>query len=264
MLPAVTDDSPSSPNDPAPAQAPHRRPQRYSGKNPHRFEDKHKEHDPARHADTVAKVLAAGKTPAGTHRPIMVAEILEALAARPGEMVVDCTLGYGGHACELITRIQPGGRLIGLDADPIELTRTESRLREAGHGPEVFTTVRSNFAGLPRALADAGLGLSSMQIDDPSRGFSTKGDGPLDMRMNPQRGQPASALLQKLTAADMAELLVENADEPRANKPPLYWPGEVSRGPANSRRPSAAARRGWGATKQTGPPAGYSRPCESR
>jgi 16S rRNA (cytosine1402-N4)-methyltransferase len=226
MLPAVTDDSLSSPDDPPPTT--HRRRPRYSGKNPRRFEDKYKEHDPARHGDTVAKVLASGKTPAGTHRPIMVAEILEALAARPGEAAVDCTLGYGGHARELMARIQPGGRLIGLDADPIELTRTESRLREAGHGPEVFTTVRSNFAGLPRALADAGLtgadciladlGLSSMQIDDPSRGFSTKGDGPLDMRMNPQRGQPASALLQKLTAADMAELLVENADEPRANE----------------------------------------------
>src|SRR6185312_9954160 len=135
-----------------------------------------------------------------THRPIMVAEILEALAPKPGELAVDCTLGYGGHAREILPRLQPGGKLIGLDADPIELPKTEARLREAGFGLEIFTTVRSNFAGLPQALAQmkltgadcilADLGVSSMQLDDPSRGFSVKFDGPLDMRMNPQRGFP--------------------------------------------------------------------------
>src|SRR3954469_12240630 len=106
---------------------PHKRRVRYAGKNPRRFEDKYKEHDPQRYADTVAKVLASGKTPAGTHRPIMVAEILETLAPRPGERVVDGTLGYGGHAREILARIQPGGRLLGLDADPIELPKTEAR-----------------------------------------------------------------------------------------------------------------------------------------
>lgn len=181
-----------------------------------------------RHADTIAKVLAAGKTPAGTHRPIMVAEILEVLAPRPGEVVVDCTLGYGGHAGELLGRVHPGGRLIGLDVDPVEQPRTEARLLELGFGPDRFKAVRSNFAGLPRVLAQenlpgvdcvlADLGVSSMQIDDPARGFSTKFEGPLDMRMNPRRGQPASAFLQKISAAELAELLVENADEPRAGE----------------------------------------------
>ena len=106
---------------------PHKRRARYSGKYPRRFEEKYKEHDPARYAETVAKVLSSGKTPAGMHRPIMVSEVLEALAPQPGELAVDCTLGFGGHAQELLARIQPGGRLLGLDSDPIELPRSEAR-----------------------------------------------------------------------------------------------------------------------------------------
>jgi 16S rRNA (cytosine1402-N4)-methyltransferase len=214
--------------DRTPPALPHRRRPRYAGTHPRRFEEKYKEHDPLRHAETVAKVLASGKTPAGTHRPIMVAEILEVLAPQPAELAADCTLGYGGHARELLAKLQPGGRLLGLDADPVELPKTEARLREAGFGPETFTAVRSNFAGLPQALAEFGiskadciladLGVSSMQLDDPARGFSTKGDGPLDMRMNPQRGQPASAFLAKLSAAELADILHANADEPRANE----------------------------------------------
>ncbi len=207
-----------------PARPP-RRP-RYRGKNPRRFEEKYKERDPERHAETVAKVLAAGKTPAGSHRPIMVEEVLEALAPRPGEVAVDCTLSYGGHARELLARLQPGGRLLGLDVDPLELPRTEERLRSLGYDREQFTAWRSNFAGLPQVLAKAevvgadlilaDLGVSSMQIDDPARGFSIKQDGPLDMRMNPNRGQGVAALLQKIEREKLARLLEENADEPRA------------------------------------------------
>ncbi|HVY70537.1 MAG TPA: 16S rRNA (cytosine(1402)-N(4))-methyltransferase RsmH [Verrucomicrobiae bacterium] len=213
---------------PAPASTPHKRRPRYSGKNPRRFEEKYKEHQPELHPETVAKVLASGKTPAGTHRPIMVAEILEVLEPRPGEVAVDCTLGYGGHSREILPRLAPGGRLLGLDADPVELPKTETRLRELGFGPDVFTAHRSNFAGLPRVLAEAGLagadmiladlGVSSMQLDDPSRGFSVKQAGPLDMRMNPGRGQPASALLAKVDRGELARLLGENADEPRAGE----------------------------------------------
>ena len=208
----------------SPPPAPHKRRQRYPGKNPRRFEDKYKEH--GSDAETIAKVIASGKTPAGTHRPILVAEILEVLAPKPGELAVDCTLGYGGHAQEILKRILPGGRLIGLDADPVELPKTVARLGELGFGPDVFTAQRSNFAGLPQILAAAGiagadlivadLGVSSMQIDDPARGFSVKFNGPLDMRMNPQRGQPASAFLQKIKPAALVELLERNADEPAA------------------------------------------------
>lgn len=208
------------------ATIPHRRRPRYFGKHPRHFEEKYKEHNPRRYAETVAKVIASGKTPAGTHRPIMVEEILEVLSPRPGERAVDCTLGHGGHAEQLLVRLQPDGRLLGLDIDPLELPRTEIRLRASGFGPDMFTARRSNFAGLTQALAEVGfagadvvladLGVSSMQIDDPARGFSFKLEGPLDMRMNPRRGQPASALLQKLRADALAALLVENADEPHA------------------------------------------------
>ena len=216
----------SEENLPETPAAPHLRRKRYSGKNPRRFEEKYKEHDPERYAATIAKVIASGKTPAGTHRPIMVAGILDALAPKPGDVAVDCTLGHGGHAQEILARIQPGGVLLGLDADPIELPKTELRLRALGFGAETLIAKRSNFAGIVHALATNGiagadivladLGVSSMQIDDPARGFSVKFAGPLDMRMNPQRGQPASALLEKISAAALAKLLDENADEPHA------------------------------------------------
>lgn len=206
--------------------SPHRRRPRYRGKNPRHFAEKYKERDPAGHAATIAKVLAAGKTPAGTHRPIMVDEILEVLAPQPGEIAVDCTLGYGGHAEALLARLRPGGRLLGLDADPIELPKTEARLRSLGHGPEAFSAQRTNFAGLPQALARAGLdeaecilvdlGVSSMQLDDPARGFSAKADATLDLRMNPERGQPAARFLEKIEADRLVRLLQENADETQA------------------------------------------------
>ena len=214
----------SEENLPEPAPAPHKRRQRYGGKHPRRFEDKYKEH--GADAPTIEKVLASGKTPAGTHRPIMVAEILEVLAPRPGALAVDCTLGYGGHAREILARILPGGKLIGLDADPVELPKTEARLRALDFGADVFVAQRSNFAGLPQALAAqnvsgadlilADLGVSSMQIDDPARGFSVKFNGPLDMRMNPQRGQPASAWLQKTSRDELAAMLADFSDEPNA------------------------------------------------
>ncbi|MDO8833964.1 MAG: 16S rRNA (cytosine(1402)-N(4))-methyltransferase RsmH, partial [Vicinamibacterales bacterium] len=205
---------------------PHRRRPRYTGTYPRRFHEKYKEHAPEQFPDTVAKVLASGKTPAGAHVPVLVAEVFDILAPRPGERVVDCTLGYGGHARELLRRILPGGMLLGLDVDPLELPRTEARLRGLGFAPEAFITRRSNFAGLPKVLADTGwtgadciladLGVSSMQLDTPGRGFSSKAPGPLDMRMNPNRGQPASALLQKVSPDDLAAILTDNADEPQA------------------------------------------------
>ena len=209
-----------------PSPIPHQRRPRYAGKNPRRFEEKYKELDPARYAADVAKVLASGKTPAGTHRSIMVAEILDVLALRPGELAVDCTLGFGGHARELLTRLTPGGRLIGLDVDPIEQPKTIARLRAAGWGEDVFTAVRSNFAGLPKVLAELGLngadalladlGVSSMQIDDPKRGFTFKTDGPLDLRLNPTRPPSAADWLAKVSAEKLAAALTENADEPHA------------------------------------------------
>lgn len=208
------------------APSSHRRRPRYPGKNPRRFEHKYKELDPARHPETVAKVLASGKTPAGSHVPIMVGEILDVLRPRPGEFAVDCTLGYGGHARAILERILPGGHLLGLDVDPLELRRTEERLRSAGFTTEEFTAVKSNFAGLPAAIAKTGrsgadiiladLGVSSMQLDNPERGFSTKAEGPLDMRMNPLRGVSAAQWLAKISPDKLTAVLQANADEPHA------------------------------------------------
>jgi 16S rRNA (cytosine1402-N4)-methyltransferase len=209
-----------------PTSPPHRRRPRYSGKYPRRFHEKYKELAPERYPDTAARVLASGKTPAGSHVAVMVAEVLEALALEPADTVVDCTLGHGGHATSLLKAIQPGGVLIGLDVDPLELPRTEARLRGLGFDESVLRVRRSNFAGLPQVLAAEGLpgadailadlGVSSMQLDDPLRGFTMKADGPLDMRMNPSRGQPASAWLAGVAPATLAGALDEYADEPNA------------------------------------------------
>lgn len=206
--------------------SPHQRRVRYRGRNPRAFHEKYKELRPDQFPETISSVLASGKTPAGTHRPILVAEVLETLAPQPGEFAVDCTLGYGGHAEALLRRIV-GGHLLALDADPVEGARTLARLRAAGFGPEAFTWERRNFAGLSASIlardsrgADvilADLGVSSMQIDDPGRGFSVKHQGPLDMRMNPQRGTPAAVWLRDVRPEALARALAENADEPRAD-----------------------------------------------
>lgn len=198
---------------------------RYTGTHPRRFEEKYKELHPESHPGEVRKVLERGDTPAGTHRPICVQEILTVLDPRPGEIGVDATLGFGGHAREILPRLRPGGRLFGIDVDPLELPRTEARLRGLGFGEDVLVVRRMNFAGLRRLLPEAGgqvdfvladLGVSSMQLDNPARGFTYKAEGPLDLRFNPEAKTPASALLPTLTEDELADLLVENADEPHA------------------------------------------------
>ena len=167
---------------------PHARRARYTGKNPRAFHEKYKELNPERFAADVEKVVASGKTPAGMHLPIMVAEVLECLRPVPGDVAVDCTLGGGGHARAILERMRPGGRLIGLDVDPLELPRTEARLRAAGFGDDAFVARHGNFAGLPQVLAAEGLaavdvvladlGVSSMQIDNPDARLQLQGRGP--------------------------------------------------------------------------------------
>jgi 16S rRNA (cytosine1402-N4)-methyltransferase len=166
-----------------------------------------------------------GKEPVGTHQPIMLAEVLRCLRPKPGEVAVDCTLGGGGHARGILALLQPGGRLLGLDVDRSELPRTEAALRTEGFGRETFTTRHESFAHLATALAAEGvladviladLGVSSMQLDNPARGFSYKGVGPLDMRMSSAQGERAAELLARLSATEVARLLDENADEPHA------------------------------------------------
>jgi 16S rRNA (cytosine1402-N4)-methyltransferase len=214
--------------DPGPdAPSTHKRRRRYPGRNPREFHDKYKELNPEQYPAELQKVLASGKTPAGLHLPIMLDEVVECLRPGPGEVAVDCTLGGGGHARAILERVQPGGRLIGLDVDPLELPRTEARLRAEGFGADAFVARHANFAGLAKALAAEGLehadviladlGVSSMQFDNPDRGFSYKGVGPLDMRMNPGRGEPASQLIVRVSEEALARLLAENADEPHCH-----------------------------------------------
>ena len=208
-----------------PPEKPKRRP-RYRGTHPRRFAEKYKELNPKKYPETIERITASGKTPAGTHRPICVAEILAVLNPQAGETAVDATLGYGGHAGELLRRLLPGGRLFALDVDPLELPKTEARLRSQGIPTEALIVRQSNFAGLSRVLAGhnvsgvdlvlADLGCSSMQFDNPARGFSFKLPGPLDLRMNPNKGRPASALLHQADESELAALLAENADEPHA------------------------------------------------
>lgn len=217
-------------SDPSPAdgEAPvHVRRKRYSGKNPRKFSEKYKELNPHRFPEIIEKVAASGKTPAGTHIPVLMQECLDALQLAPGMIGVDGTLGFGGHAREILRRIVPGGRLIGLDVDPIEQPKTLARLRDAGFGAEACEAVHSNYAGIGKVLGQRGiaavdfifadLGCSSMQIDDPARGFTFKVDGPLDMRMNPQRGISAADFLRRCSVDELTEVLRENADEPRAD-----------------------------------------------
>ncbi len=202
---------------------------RYKGSHPRTFAQKYKE---AIDEKTREKIIAKGGTPAGTHRPIMVQEILEFLDPKPGGVFVDCTLGYGGHSAEILKRLQDPaginhGRLISFDRDPLENAKTEKRLREMGFAENSLTILRSNYSELEPRLKALGLfgrvdgiladlGLSSMQIDDPSRGFTYKHEGPLDLRMDPSTGSPASQLLKTLTEQELQTLLEENSDEPRA------------------------------------------------
>jgi 16S rRNA (cytosine1402-N4)-methyltransferase len=164
-------------------------------------------------------------TSAGTHRPVLLAEVLHALALRPGGVVVDCTTGWAGHSRALLRAVQPGGRLVALDLDPENLERARTQLEPLGDG---FTLVHRNFAALDTVLAELGieqvdgiladLGMSSMQVDDPERGFSYSRDGPLDMRMDRTRGRTAAQILATIGEVELATALADLGDEPQAAK----------------------------------------------
>lgn len=277
-----------------PEETTHKRRVRYKGTHPRAFEEKYKEHDPEKYADTVAKVIEKGSTPAGMHIPIMVKEILDFLQIRPGQKGLDATLGYGGHTRKMLEKLTeasgisgltdevyikydvqtkgdswknpeensednsrdnpadnpednskdnladnsennseevfrekaPEGHLYALDVDPIEIVKTGERLQKAGYGEEILTILQQNFANLETVAKEYGpfdfmladLGVSSMQIDDPKRGFSYKADGPLDLRLDPQHGIPASQRLRELNREELIGMLVENSDEPYAEQ----------------------------------------------
>lgn len=205
-------------------QTPHKRRVRYSGTHPRKFSEKYKEHNPEKYADTIEKVIRKGSTPAGMHISIMVNEILEFLQIKPGQQGLDATLGYGGHTRKMLEQLQGQGHIYGLDVDPIESAKTERRLRDAGYGENILTVQRINFAKIDEVAREHGkfdfiladLGVSSMQIDNPERGFSYKNEGPLDLRLDPEHGVSAAERLQELTQEEIEGMLVENADEPFA------------------------------------------------
>ena len=205
-------------------QPQHQRRVRYKGTHPKNFKEKYKELQPEQYADTVAKVIQKGNTPAGMHLSICVKEILEFLQIAPGQIGLDATLGYGGHTLEMLKCLQAQGRLYALDVDPLELPRTQERLERLGYGEEILSIRQMNFSQIDSVAAEAGffdfvladLGVSSMQIDNPDRGFSFRTDGPLDLRLNPYTGSTAANRLRKLTAEELQDMLVENADEPHA------------------------------------------------
>ena len=201
----------------------HKRRPRYKGTHPRSYSEKYKELHPERYQAEVEKIIRSGHTPAGTHIPIMVDEILDFLQIRPGQMGLDATLGYGGHSRRMLERLQGQGHLYALDVDPIEIEKTKARLAGLGYGPDILTVRRMNFADVDRAFPGekfdfvlADLGVSSMQIDNPERGFTFKFDGPLDLRLDPSSGVPAAQRLQELDEDELTALLVENSDEPYA------------------------------------------------
>jgi 16S rRNA (cytosine1402-N4)-methyltransferase len=200
----------------------HVRRERYKGTHPKSFTEKYKEQQPELYAEDVAKVIQQGRTPAGMHRSICVKEIMDILKVAPGLIGLDATLGYGGHSLEILKSLQPGGRLYATDVDPFELPRTKDRLEALGYGPEALVIKKMNFSGIDRIVSESGLldfvladlGVSSMQIDNPERGFSFKVEGPLDLRLNPTSGKSAAALLKTISQNKLEELLLDNADEP--------------------------------------------------
>ena len=156
--------------------------------------------------------------------PICVDEIMTFLQIKPGQTGLDATLGYGGHTLEILKRIGHKGRLYATDVDGLQLPKTKERLESLGYGPEILVTKHMNFSDIDKLVSESGpfdfiladLGVSSMQIDNPERGFSFKAEGPLDLRLNPETGKTAASRLSHMTKDEIAGMLIENADEPHA------------------------------------------------
>lgn len=216
----------------------HKRRVRYKGTHPRTFQEKYKEQQPEKYGDTIEKVIQKGSTPAGMHISICVNEILEFLQIKPGQKGLDATLGYGGHTQEMLKCLESKGHMYALDVDPIEIVKTRERLAQAGYGPEILTIKQLNFANIDQVAEEAGtfdfvladLGVSSMQIDNPDRGFSFKTEGPLDLRLNPEKGIPAAERIRTISQEELRGMLLENADEPYAEEISRRIVNEIKRG----------------------------------
>lgn len=204
----------------------HKRRVRYKGTHPRNFHEKYKEQNPEKYADTIEKVISKGSTPAGMHISIMVEEILDILKIQPGEQGLDATLGYGGHTKAMLQKLEGKGHMYALDVDPIEIVKTKERLKSAGFDENILTIKQINFANIDKVAEEAGkfdfvladLGVSSMQIDTPERGFSYKVDAPLDLRLDPEHGVSAAQRLNEISEDDFIGMMVENSDEPYAEE----------------------------------------------
>ena len=218
----------------------HKRRVRYKGTHPRNYHEKYKELQPEKYPETIAKVIQKGSTPVGMHISICVNEILDFLQIKPGQKGLDATLGYGGHTRKMLECLQGQGHVYGLDVDPIESVKTEERLRGFGFGEDVFTMIQTNFANIdqvakahgPFDFVLADLGVSSMQIDNPERGFTYKKEGPLDLRLNPQKGTSAAERLKEVTEEELVGMLVENSDEPYAEEITALITEKLRRGEA--------------------------------
>ena len=200
----------------------HKRRVRYKGKYPRKYEEKYKELNPEKYKDTIAHVISKGNTPAGMHISIMVKEILDFLQIKPGETGFDATLGYGGHTKAMMECLKGEGHMYATDVDPEESAKTKKRLAEQGFGEDILTVKLQNFCTIDEIAEEVGgfdfiladLGVSSMQIDNPKRGFSFRADGPLDLRLNQEKGISAAERLDEISREELAGMLYENSDEP--------------------------------------------------
>lgn len=203
-------------------QTPHKRRVRYKGKYPKKFEEKYKELQPEKYKDTIEHVISKGNTPAGMHISIMVNEILDFLDIQPGQIGFDATLGYGGHTRAMLEKLQGNGHIYATDVDPVESQKTKKRLEDQGYGEDILSIRLQNFCTIDEIAKETGgfdfiladLGVSSMQIDNPKRGFSFKVDGPLDLRLNQEKGISAAERLDTISREELAGMLYENSDEP--------------------------------------------------
>lgn len=200
----------------------HKRRVRYKGKYPRKYEEKYKELNPEKYKETIAHVISKGNTPAGMHISIMVKEILDFLQIKPGETGFDATLGYGGHTKAMMECLKGEGHMYATDVDPEESAKTKKRLAEQGFGEDILTVKLQNFCTIDEIAEEIGgfdfiladLGVSSMQIDNPKREFSFRADGPLDLRLNQEKGISAAERLDKISREELAGMLYENSDEP--------------------------------------------------
>ena len=220
------------------AQQPHKRRVRYKGKYPKKFEEKYKELQPEKYQDTIKHVIRKGNTPAGMHISIMVKEILDFLQIVPGEQGFDATLGYGGHTRAMLECLRGQGHIWATDVDPEESAKTKKRLEDLGFGEDLLTVRLQNFCTIDEIAKEVGgfdfiladLGVSSMQIDNPKRGFSFKVDGPLDLRLNQEAGISAAERLDTITREELAGMLYENSDEPYCEELAKAITDEIRRG----------------------------------